>query len=290
MKKQIIILFCLSVLSFNVFAGKPVSKEPSPLSVLESEEEKKSWCESEGYALVLGRNLHYQLYDSYLYHDGDISELVFEIVPKWFQSMDYFVVEDYNVTSPNNSLADSVKKLMKDFDSDVSITLVKTEDDKSDYICVNSYDSDSNLYTTYFFYGTKADRAKITSEKKSNPSNENDNYETFIKEIVQALNKNGKNTAGDKFYENLKTAKNAGKRGTRKEDQSGNPLPDTAYEYIIMRLAERRKEGPVNKYGIAAIENGCHAYYNVPQKFKIAVSMSNSSLADVINTLPYKGM
>lgn len=41
MKKQIIILFCLSVLSFNVFAGKPVSKEPSPLSVLESEEEKK---------------------------------------------------------------------------------------------------------------------------------------------------------------------------------------------------------------------------------------------------------
>ena len=40
MKKQIIILFCLSVLSFNVFAGKPVSKELSPLSVLESEEEK----------------------------------------------------------------------------------------------------------------------------------------------------------------------------------------------------------------------------------------------------------
>ena len=290
MKKQIIILFCLSVLSFNVFAGKPVSKEPSPLSVLELEEEKKSWCESEGYALVLGRNLHYWLYDSYLYHDGDISELVFEIVPKWFQSMDYFVVEDYNVTSPNNSLADSVKKLMKDFDSDVSITLVKTEDGESDYICVNSYDSDSGIYTTYIFYGTKADRAKITSEKKSNPSNENDNYETFIKEIVQAFNKNGKNTAGDKFYENLKTAKNAGKRGTRKEDQFGNPLPDTAYEYIIMRLADRRKEGPVNKYGIAAIENGCHAYYNVPQKFKIAVSMSNSSLADVINTLPYKGM
>lgn len=295
MKKQIIILFCLSVLSFNVFAGKPVSKEPSPLSVLESEVEKKSWCESEGYALVLGRNLHYWLYDSYLYHDGDISELVFEIAPKWFQSMGYFVVEDYNVTSPNNSLADSVKKLMKDFDSDVSITLVKTEDDKSDYICVNSYDSDSNLYTTYVFYGTKADRAKIDPIKteKSQVSTSNisvNNYEPFIQEIVKALNKNGKSTAGDKFYENLKITKNAGKRGTRKEDQFGNPLPDTAYEYIIMRLAETRKEGPVSKYGIAAIENGCHAYYNVPQKFKIAVSMSNSSLADVINTLPYKGM
>ena len=214
MKKQIIILFCLSVLSFNVFAGKPVSKEPSPLSVLELEEEKKSWCESEGYALVLGRNLHYWLYDSYLYHDGDISELVFEIVPKWFQSMDYFVVEDYNVTSPNNSLADSVKKLMKDFDSDVSITLVKTEDGKSDYICVNSYDSDSGIYTTYIFYGTKADRAKIDPKKteKSQVSTSNNsvnNYETFIQEIVKALNKNGKSTAGDKFYENLKITKNA---------------------------------------------------------------------------------
>ncbi len=214
MKKQIIILFCLSVLSFNVFAGKPVSKEPSPLSVLESEEEKKSWCESEGYALVLGRNLHYWLYDSYLYHDGDISELVFEIVPKWFQSMDYFVVEDYNITSPNNSLADSVKKLMKDFDSDVSITLVKTEDGKSDYICVNSYDSDSNLYTTYFFYGTKADRAKIDPIKTekaqvSTSNNSVNNYETFIQEIVNALNKNGKSTAGDKFYENLKICEKA---------------------------------------------------------------------------------
>lgn len=293
MKKQIIILFCLSVLSFNVFAGKPVSKEPSPLSVLESEEEKKSWCESEGYALVLGRNLHYWLYDSYLYHDGDISELVFEIVPKWFQSMDYFVVEDYNVTSPNNSLADSVKKLMKDFDSDVSITLVKTEDGKSDYICVNSYDSDSNLYTTYFFYGTKADRAKIDPIKteKAQVSTSNisvSNYETFIQEIVKALNKNGKSTAGDKFYENLKIAKNAGKRGTKTEDQSGNPLPDTAYEYIIYMLNKSRSEGPISKYTIAMIENGCKVRYNIPQNYKIAVSMSNSSLAKVINSLPYK--
>lgn len=288
MKKQIIILFCLSVLSFNVFAGKPVSKEPSPLSVLESGKEKKSWCESEGYALVLGRNLHYWLYDSYLYHDGDISELVFEIVPKWFQSMDYFVVEDYNVTSPNNSLADSVKKLMKDFDSDVSITLVKTEDGKSDYICVNSYDSDSGIYTTYIFYGTKADRAKITSEKKSNPSNENDNYETFIKEIVQALNKNGKSTAGDKFYENLKITKNADKRGTKTEDQFGNPLSDTAYEYIIYMLNKERSQGQISKHTISMIENECKARYTVPQNYKISVSMSNSSLANVINSLPYK--
>ena len=53
MKKQIIILFCLSVLSFNVFAGKPVSKEPSPLSVLESEEEKKSWFERHLWVIAL---------------------------------------------------------------------------------------------------------------------------------------------------------------------------------------------------------------------------------------------
>ena len=247
-------------------------------------------CELENYSVQQSENG-----SKYIHIEYDCTDLnlLFEIVPKWFQSMDYFVIEDYNVTSPNNRLADSVKKLMKDFDSDVSITLVKTEDGKSDYICVNSYDSDSNLYTTYVFYGTKADRAKIDPKKteKSQVSTSNNsvnNHETFIQEIVKALNKNGKSTAGDKFYENLKITKNAGKRGTKTEDQFGNPLPATAYEYIIYRLYKERSKGPISKYTIAMIESGCAVHYTIPQKFKISVSMSNSSLANVINSLPYK--
>jgi len=289
MKKQFALICCLTLFSVSLFAGKPVSKEPSPLSVLESEEEKKSWCETDGYAIVLGRNLHYWLYDSYLYHDGDISELINEIVPKWFQSMDYFVVDDYEVSSPNKNLADSVKKLMIDNDSDVSITFVKTEDGKSDYICVNSYDDDAKIYSTYIFYGTKADRAKISpAEKKVKTSHDNGNAEEFIKELVKVLNKNGKSTNGDKFYENLKIAKNAGKLGTKTEDSYGDLLPDNAYDYIIRYIQKCRSKGPVNKYSIRAITHGTRAYYNVPQNYKIAVPMSDSSLADAMNSIPYK--
>ena len=64
--------------------------------------------------------------------------------------------------------------------------------------------------------------------------------------------------------------------------------PDTAYEYIIYMLNKSRSEGPISKYSIAMIENGCKVRYNIPQNYKIAVSISNSSLAKVINSLPYK--
>ena len=133
MKKQIIILFFMTFVVGTVFAGKTVNKEPSPLSVLESEQERESWCETEGYAIVNNYgNLHYWLYSSYVYHNGDISEIIFEIVPKWFQSLGYFVVEDYQTVSPNNNLAESVKQLMDEQVCDVSITFIKGN---------NSYDN-----------------------------------------------------------------------------------------------------------------------------------------------------
>lgn len=156
--RKIIIVFLLLFISTNLFAGKPISKEPSPLSVLSSESEKLSWCEKEGYAAVPGSGtLHYWLYNSYEYHDGDISDFVLNIIPKWFQNMQYFVVQDYRTISPNSSLADTVIKLMKDNGCDISVTFTKGSN-SYDNVYINSYDQESNIYTTYVYSGTKVDR------------------------------------------------------------------------------------------------------------------------------------
>lgn len=101
--------------------------------------------------------LHYWLYDSYKYHDGDISDLVLNIIPKWFQNMQYFVVEDYRIVSPNTSLAASVKNLMLEKGCDVSVTFTKGSN-SFDNVYINSFDRDSNTYITYIYSGTKVDR------------------------------------------------------------------------------------------------------------------------------------
>lgn len=160
MKKQLAIIIILFATVSNIFAGKPIRKDSSPISILTSESEKKSWCEQDGYAFIKGQgNLHYWLYDSYKYHDGDISELLEKIVYKWFQnSLGYFVVEKYEIYSPNNALADSVKKLMTEFNCDVSITFIPEKNGGFASVVFNSYDKDTGIYTTYVYKGTKVDR------------------------------------------------------------------------------------------------------------------------------------
>ena len=167
MKKAILFLYCIIFISCNFFAAtnlfskRPVQTEPSPLSVLSSKSDRESWCENEDYAFINGYgNLHYWLYDSYKYHNGNTSELLKKIVFKWFQNvLGYLVVEKYDVYSPNNRLAPSVKKLMKEHNFDVSITFIlpQREDDFASVI-MNCYDRKSGNYTTYVYSGTKAER------------------------------------------------------------------------------------------------------------------------------------
>ena len=161
MKNIIASCICLILFSATLFAGKPIRKEQSPLSVLTSESDRKSWCEQDGYAFIDGYGyLHYWLYDSYKYHDGDISELLEKIAFKWFQNcLGYFVVEEYQVYSPNTALAPSVKQLMKEYNCDVSITFLLPEKNGGfASVIMNSYDRDTGIYTTYAYRGTKADR------------------------------------------------------------------------------------------------------------------------------------
>ena len=160
-EKIVSVLLFTVLFSATLFAGRPIRKEPSPLSVLSSESERKSWCEREGYAFVAGYgNLHYWLYDSYKYHDGDVSELLEKIVFKWFRNgLGYFVVEKPIVYEPNTGLADSVKNLMKEYDCDVSVTFLLPEKDGGfASVIMNSYDRDTGIYATYVYRGTKVDR------------------------------------------------------------------------------------------------------------------------------------
>lgn len=267
MKKQITVLILITLFLGNVFAGKPVNKEPSPLSVLESQQERESWCETEGYALVGNYgNLHYWLYSSYVYHNGDISEIIFDIVPKWFQSMGYFVVEDYKTVSPNNDLAESVKQLMDEQVCDVSITFIKGNN-SYDNVFVNSFDPETELYTTYIFSGTKVDRAKISSTEKKVTTNSSKTawYDSpDLKEWREYLSKN---------------------------------ISSDAQEYLFNYIQKQMDDGQLkfsnsslNKYHIKAAEAALHKqffgnYNKVPKNFKITGKLSDTKLAELINKI-----
>lgn len=98
---------------------------------------------------------------------------------------------------------------------------------------------------------------------------------------------------GDKFSGNLDVAKNAGKIGNRTEDQFGNPLPDTAYEYITQMLNSERAKGSVSKHTLRMIENEAKARYNLPRKFDISgigiFGNTDKKMAKAMNSMPYNG-
>jgi hypothetical protein len=117
----------------------------------------KSFCEQEGYALVLGVKLHYWLYDTYTYHNGN-SEIIYNrIIPRWVEKMGYVIdydnIEKYN---PNTGLASSVKSLMTQRGCDVSLTLITKDLEFApyDYVIINEYSKSKGIYwsTVYPLY------------------------------------------------------------------------------------------------------------------------------------------
>ena len=114
----------------------------------------------------------------------------------------------------------------------------------------------------------------------------------YIGQITSKMNESG-NGRGDKFSKNLDVAKNAGKIGNRTEDQFGNPLPDTAYEYITQMLNSERAKGSVSKHTLRMIENEAKARYNLPRNFDISgkgwFGNSDKAMAKAMNSMPYNG-
>ena len=114
----------------------------------------------------------------------------------------------------------------------------------------------------------------------------------YVGQITNSMNKS-QSGSGNKFSNNLNLAKNAGKRSSKTEDMFGNPLPDTAYEYITQMLNTERAKGPVNKHTLRMIENSAKLYYNVPSKFDISgkgwFSNTDSKMAKAMNSMSYSG-
>jgi hypothetical protein len=117
----------------------------------------QSFREQDGYAIVNGRKLHYWLYDTYAYHNGNSEVIYNQIVPSWVEEMGYVIdFDNIHVTNPNTVLASSVKALMTQRGCDVSLTLVTKDLGFSpyDYVIINEYSKSKGIYwsTVYPLY------------------------------------------------------------------------------------------------------------------------------------------
>ena len=110
-----------------------------------------SYREQDGYAHVEGfGTLHYWLYDTYSYHNGNGRDILAKFVPDYVESLGYKLDEaNKKIYSPNENLAFLVKLLMVDKDCDVSITFDFS--DSSPHVTINSLDKESSTYTTYVY-------------------------------------------------------------------------------------------------------------------------------------------
>lgn len=115
----------------------------------------ESYREQDGWAVVLGRKLHYWLYDTYAYWNGNGGPLIKQCIPAWIERMGYVIdFDNIQKISPNNDLASSVKALMKQRGCDVSVTLCTKQNygTNKDFVVINSYDKDKDNYFTIIYY------------------------------------------------------------------------------------------------------------------------------------------
>ena len=145
-------------------------------------------------------------------------------------------------------------------------------------------------------------QAQTQTTENNNPADGIYNPADYISQIIGKMNEAGYTDEqgnkksygrGDKFSKNLDVAKNAGKIGNRTEDQFGNPLPDTAYEYITQMLNSERAKGLVSKHTLRMIENEAKARYNLPRNFDISgkgwIGNTDAAMARAMNSMPYNG-
>ena len=148
----------------------------------------------------------------------------------------------------------------------------------------------------------KEQNNQAQTTENNNPADGIYNPADYISQITSKMNEasytdeqgNRKSYGrGDKFSKNLDVAKNAGKIGNRTEDQFGNQLPDTAYEYITQMLNSERAKGSVSKHTLRMIENEAKARYNLPRNFDISgkgwFGNTDAAMARAMNSMSYNG-
>lgn len=151
MKKKLVVAAAALLM-----AAVPCFAEKSPMRVTGFFEGIRTYKEQDGYAIVLERKLHYWLYDTYTYHNGNGFEVCNQVIPRWIESMGYVIdFDNMHITNPNTVLANSVKALMKQRGCDVSVTLITRESGyptDRDYFVINNYDKSKDSYSTTVYY------------------------------------------------------------------------------------------------------------------------------------------
>jgi hypothetical protein len=110
----------------------------------------ESYREQDGHALVQGRRLHYWLYNTVLYHDGNADEIYNRYIPHWVEKMGYVIdFDNIQIINPNPQLASSVRALMQQRGCDVSVALVT---DNSNYVVINEHFKSKGTYKTTIYY------------------------------------------------------------------------------------------------------------------------------------------
>ena len=115
----------------------------------------RSYCaclnEQDGIADVLGMHLHYWLYDTITYHNGDAGIIYNEAFPAWAKEMGYTIDADgIEETYPNKMLATSVRKLMHERGCNISIALIA--DSPRPHAVINEFVPQANNYKTTIYH------------------------------------------------------------------------------------------------------------------------------------------
>lgn len=116
------------------------------------------------------------------------------------------------------------------------------------------------------------------AEAAYNPENPTGIYDPsqYVQNIRNYNGWQGSTTnRADSFTESLDPTKNAKlkpKYAENPKDQFGNPLPATAYEYIMQGLNKAKQNGNINKFTLRTIESGAKAYYALDPNYDISGS------------------
>ena len=137
MKNIIATMFFMLFVSYSVSAG--------PAGHLMGYAETDGYCIVEGY----GR-LHYWLYDTYSWHNGDGTQLTRAFLT-YAESLGWTVdYDNYRKVSPNNELALSVRRMMIGKNSDVSMTILE-HDRRSATLVINNFDASDGHWWSEFY-------------------------------------------------------------------------------------------------------------------------------------------
>lgn len=171
MKKIICLLLTQLLLLASLFADLPIEgcgwkwnsgctlNGKKFYSVAESYNEQDAYVYIEG----IGTNRYY-LYDTYTYHNGDGTDIIEKYLPYWVEKIGYSI-EKNNVRKvrDNKSLAESVKKIMKEKKSDMSVCLFVHGNTTS--LIINKYDREDGIYSTFVYPLTAATKNKSVPDE-----------------------------------------------------------------------------------------------------------------------------